>query len=121
MDNIKIEVKVTVEFTRDFLADVLCTGVEGGINYWALIRNISRNESLGIVSCSVKDFEDDDGEFVEISTDTIAKGIELYLSNSDNFTKRLYQELLCGNAADYDIEDADLIIQLGLFGNIIYG
>ena len=121
MENIKIGVNVTITFTREFLADILCTAIEGGINYWAAIKDVQRNEELGVVSCSLKDAEDDEDEWHDVSTDTIIKGIELYLSNRDNFTKRLYQELLTGNAADYDVDDADLLVQLGLFGNIVYG
>ncbi len=121
MENIKINVNVTITFTREFLADILCTAVEGGINYWAAISGVQRNENLGVVCCSVKDAEDDEDEWHDVSTDTIIKGIELYLSNNDNMTRRLYQELLSGNSADYDVDDADLLVQLGLFGNIVYG
>ena len=45
---------------QQFLLDVMTTAIEGGINYWAEIRQLKRDDKLNVLSFSVRD--DGDGD-----------------------------------------------------------
>jgi hypothetical protein len=39
------EVQITLKFTRQQVADLLCTGLEGGINYWGYVEGFQATSS----------------------------------------------------------------------------
>ena len=58
-------------------------------------------------------WEDDDGETVTLwSSDVIQKGIQLLPDD---------RKIVIMNGGDWDADDADHIMQLGTFGEVVYG
>lgn len=124
------------EKREEFLADILTTAIEGGINDWAEVHeyrweNLAHRDYFAVIA----DMEDEDFEPVKITIDTIAKGIGVIKSwkKEKNFEPNYFgdggaywrQFLLAdrtnGDDGDYDAIVADWIVQAGIFGEIVYG
>ena len=129
---------------EQFLADVLTTAVEGGINDWAyvseykheytpvpvaqthaIVHEVDPNEGIE---------EDEDGYAVRglrVDIDVIAKGIGVikgldfqpnYFGDGGAYWREfLLADRTNGDDGDYDAIVADWIVQAGLFGQIVYG
>ena len=115
----------------DFLASMLVTAVEGGVNYWAEVRNyrwaFAEDGSGRLVSASVelRDAEADGVEWMPVTLDTVERGIDRIKKGGVSLARSLMAAILLGDlnpeyAGDIDSEAADCIIQVGLLGDIIY-
>lgn len=116
---------------EQFLADVLTTAVEGGIQYWSTVEEY-RNEYSVPVAETYAVIIDDDGDEHRITIDTIAHGIQV-LTTGENTGKAFsmcgmdyWKQFLLANRTnsedgDYDADIADNIVQAGLYGEVIYG
>ena len=132
------------------LLDVFTTACEGGINYWADVRkyhwtNDPNGDPLRApdyegFEARIMDKEDtytgsDDYEPILINRETIEEGIDSLakrlvhndLTLSSYHTIAILELWKIVNAEgnddnlDYDADTADLIVQQGLFGDVIYG
>ena len=121
--------------TRDeFLRDVFVTACEGGINYWAYVQEYSWSDPDRYYA-RVLDVEDDGAEYV-INRALINRGLRrihraadrprveergtsvAYLSHS--CAARISQMLRVRDAGELDADDADVVVQVGLFGEVRY-
>lgn len=107
---------------------VFTTAIEGGINYWAQIETYrwsageteARNFYADIVDA------EDDGKAYRIDRQTISRGIRLAWENRQGFDP-YHREALSAlkfgqwDDVDYDADTADMVVQFGLFGELIYG
>lgn len=127
---------------EQFLADVLTTAVEGGINDWAYVSEYQHEytpvpvaETHAIVhEVDPSDVEEDDEGYavrgLRVDIDTIAKGIGVikgfdnppnYFGDGGSYWKQfLLADRTNGDDGDYDAIVADWIVQAGLFGTIVY-
>lgn len=113
-----------------FLAGILSTALEGGINYWATVDTIERVDApqdiLGWRYDTARILDHQDGsEFGTMHTidlDTVAHGLAL-MAEYDNprFDALRTADRTNGERGDFDAADADATIQLGLYDHIIYG
>lgn len=110
-----------------FLSDILSTAIEGGINYWAQFDSIEKiddaNDILGwrYDSAVIYDYDDPSDKF-NINNDVVAKGLGILRKrNADRDSELLLANRTNGEEGDFDAEDADKIIQFGLFGELVYG
>lgn len=130
-------VSVEVELSPQFLADVLTTAVEGGITYWATLAQVYRAkdgdplplDDLSVYGVDVH--EEDDGGHVHraVTLDTVHTGIHRIVSGSVEIAPSL-RHVIAGavlgygegpDAGDIDADAADVIVQAGLFGEVVYG
>ena len=118
-------IKVSFELnpTEKTLEYFLSTAIEQGISYWAEGRNCERTEDGDYISIDVRDQEDCESEWKTLDLSVISKGFEVYFSQWRHHPN--YQSIfdfVKSNAehGDYDAWDADLIVQLGLFGKEVY-
>ena len=120
------------EARKQFLADVLSTAIEGGINYWAAVdfdsaeRVECEQDALGWRYGSVRILDKVDGtEFGTMRTidaNTVARGLrELRKTDRYSFKDLRKADRTNGDEGDFDAGDADAVIQLGIFGEIVYG
>jgi hypothetical protein len=136
--------------TKDrVLLDVFTTALEGGINYWAHVRMYHwtndpsgdplRNPDYEGFEARIMDKEDVDGndqyEPLIINRETIEEGIDELakrlvhndLTLSPYHTVAILELWKIVNAEgndenlDYDADTADLIVQQGLLGDVIFG
>ncbi|MGZ4518826.1 MAG: hypothetical protein ACXVGB_00210 [Mycobacteriaceae bacterium] len=140
---------MTTETTeRDQLYfDIFVTALEGGIGYWSecsayhwMGDSDSGDDLLGFYAV-VNDVEDEDKEYI-IDRSTIVKGFNAILSARAPFYEHIgITHTQCADVkylgpglaravrmahrnieeADFDAADADAIVQVGLFGELVYG
>lgn len=108
---------------EQFLADVLITAVEGGVNYWAHTseyRWLGGPKRTRVVLC---DMEGDEKEHF-VTIETIAEGLATIRKGS-GLNKSIMAAILLGDTnndgGEIDSDAADCIVQAGIFGEVIYG
>tara|TARA_R110002110_G_C13162248_1_gene691818 strand:- start:136 stop:570 length:435 start_codon:yes stop_codon:yes gene_type:complete len=135
---------------KELLKDLFTTAIEGGIDYWSNVTAYKHSIDDWFATIETDDIsEDDDGDLVigdlvtlKINESTIFKGIKLLAKETDSdredknihpdsshaniaqFCKELIDSSGAVNKFDdwgYDCCDADMIVQMGLFKEVIYG
>jgi hypothetical protein len=125
-----------------FLADIVTTAVEGGMNYWAQTSgyrwySLSLPDGGGSADPSpagggnayakVHEFGDEPKviKVHDLTIETVAKGIGILKKPETEISPYLRRTLLGADtendAGEVDAEGADVLVQLGLFGEIVYG
>lgn len=120
-----------------FLFDLFVTALEGGIGYWStaskyhhskppVTPDADREEDLeGFYAVVTEDDsgEDEDKEH-RIDRALIEKGIaglKDALGDDSERYKRIMAAVALNDAGELDAEDADIIVQVGLFADVVYG
>ena len=120
----------TTNTRKDFLAYVLVTAVEGGVNYWADIRNYKNSyttnmSSILSASAEIKTDEPDDNDWKLLTIDVIENGIQNIQTGEIVLNPSILGSISYGNATNdagsIDSDAADCIVQVALFGKIVYG
>lgn len=127
-----------------YLLDIFTTAMEGGIGYWSQAHSYhhwlrqpeDRNDHDGYVEdhlgfyADIVDLEADDDEAEYAPTMRIDRGV---IIKGYNLAATTWRNKLGWSSEppplvitadtdwDYDAGDADLIVQLGLFGDVLYG
>lgn len=128
-----------------FLHDVMCHALEGGVGYWSAADEITMHEDEDLWYRSYTLYCTDGGkEPVEcgdpskdavcqghrVDPEVVARGLDLatragkddktigwHYSQRDHVIRAAREN----DAVDVDSGDADCIVQLGIFGEVIYG
>ena len=125
---------------RELLHDVFTTALEGGIGYWSVATEyhwarpgatgtVSEAADLGGFYAIIEETEIDQPPIQHrIDAEVIRLGIRRAFDYATQDRKlNDYQTtavvgLFAGwDGADYDADTADIVVQFGLFGEIIYG
>lgn len=140
-------VNMPIEVTGEMTGWIAVTAIEGGIGYWARaeaydftrwmndIKPEADDVAPGFVFYTVRADVEDDGSFsgppLDVTPEVIAKGIQLFLTgvrgSSDNVAERDFWNFAPRPFDDMedlpamDSAEADCVIQLGLFGKLVYG
>lgn len=118
-----------LELSDKEVVSIYTTAMEGGIGYWAIaneykwmylyedwnndiVKELDDDQVLVLLS----DTEDDDFKDVELTPAKIRAGVKLLIEKYPH----MYQ-ILDGDEFNVDADGADAIVQLGLFGEIVYG
>jgi hypothetical protein len=104
-----------MKHTKEQLKDIVITAIEGGVNYWAQVSQYDPDNG----SATLHEMDDDNPAAVikvhKVSLSTVRKGLKLALESE-------HEHIRVISVSDIlDADDADIIIQLGIFGEIIYG
>lgn len=119
-----VHAEIVVNLTTQDIDDIMCAALEGGITYWCCKAEVVEEKR-----CS------------DWGHEQIARGGALILHDAEEYKTyqftlehfvqgfRLYLEQGCHVAVednaidtcDLDANDADCIIQFGLFGEVVYG
>lgn len=136
-----------IGLSQQFLSDLLTTAIEGGSNYWLAadkvlragkdthtgLDNLSPLQVLGVRDAETGEAFDRDNyapgwvpavSHPHVTLDTITKGIEQLFKGPPlvSIAGDVYRAILTNGAeGGYDAGDADVILQLGLFGQVVYG
>jgi hypothetical protein len=117
------------------LNSVFATALEGGINYWATVRAYTwsdrtpEHNPINEFEALIFESEDEGAEVLTIDAAVIRKGITLFykfmrgLDNPNPYQLRAAKDLYYGkyDEVDYDADTADMIVQFGLFEELVYG
>lgn len=135
---------------QQFLRDVLTTGVEGGIGYWARGYDLVRDDDLSITSITLVEWESallaldlaDDhnydrldeafrsgtipAEFVhEVRAADLDGAVQKVLDGdfnvADRYKNAVRRALGEFDAGEIDSDVADIIVQAACLGEIVYG
>jgi hypothetical protein len=125
LDASEIENALVIHMTvsDQLLKDLLVTAVEGGSNYWAAFGEINRDEQLNIRSVLVTEHEPG-GAIVVSKTVTprdLVKGLQLLAGNKRKDFTNAEPCLMRCIREDYDQTDADIVLQMTVFGELVYG
>lgn len=120
--------------TKQNVADIFTTAMEGDIDYWC---NITKYHWIKLETTNEPDLE---GFFATITSpagdwsgdktinsEVIVRGMKLIASGEVSVRPDIYRqvvEALAGNVyavGQIDADGADTIVQAGLFGAIVYG
>lgn len=126
IEKMKVEFEVVV--TNEDIDDIMCSALEGGINYWCCKAEVI-GEYLGEYGSEqisrggmlkLHDLEED--AVYELTKEKFLKGLEKYLK------KPTYLDILEFKGQEVrldtgyaDAEVADVTIQYALFNDVIYG
>jgi hypothetical protein len=133
-ERVRIVVPIDIDVQR--LRDLLCSAVEGGSNYWAGFRKVHQAVNLDYLGVEVVEHEShDDGPRVRrmIAAEDLAKGLERLgacavsgMMPDNGGGKPMPFPGAMSHLANFlqendDAETADVVLQLTVFGTLIYG
>ena len=126
MEKYNIEVTTNITVTQEDIDDIMCTALEGGITYWCRKAKVI-GEYLGeygheqIARGGTLELYDAEEEKSYLLTrDKLLKGINL--AHEQNYYSSYgwcYGHYL--DTCNIDAEVADVIVQLALFDDVVYG
>lgn len=129
IDDDPVTITVTLPVSAEFVHDVFVTACEGGINYWAEVDQYhwsdgNGNDDLFGFFAVIHDGEDPTKFRVDASV--IANGLQRVSAGpvehlGEGLRANIVKATIAGDAGEIDANDADTIVQVGLFGRIIYG
>ena len=115
---------MTSEARTEFLTGILCTAAEGGINYWAGVGTYKWDGPAGLRQIQLVEREEDPkdpkGQHT-VTLKTIEKGLGLIRAVAPNRQDLFLADQTDGEDGDFDAADADAIVQIALFGELVYG
>jgi hypothetical protein len=130
---------------KELLKDLFVTAIEGGINYWSNVTAYKHSIDDWFATIETEDVSEDAREdewcCLRIDENTIMKGMKLFAKELERDDVQNWNEesehaqmarysaaLISSNGAvnlfdayGYDVIGADCIVQMGLFGEVIYG
>lgn len=117
-----IPIMVSVTPKLDLLRDIAITAAEGGINYWAFVVRW-KWEGLPFPEMIIRD--KDDNKKYTITPELICLGLQRvfepgHVDRSSNTYTSAFSAVTQDDAGAIDSDAADNIIQLGIFGKIVY-
>lgn len=120
-----ITISKTIKVTNDDLIDIMAS-VMTGVAYWARdCEKIDKSDKGEFYESAITKHgfyitEDETDERFVLDKETILKGLDLYINGDYEYSN----DLLDGNSLDCSMIDdcvSDCIVQLGIFGELIYG
>lgn len=133
--------KIETDVKLDNIAGLLCSAFEGGIGYWAKIVDYKEPEELVDLGKSfmwqdsngekvtpkhiyyplskggaviIKDIEDDEGQEYFVDLETVERGLKLMQEKYPHHFGDFISE-------NYDAITGDVLIQLAVFSELVYG
>lgn len=137
-------ITIAIELDPGTEGAVASTAAEGGIGYWAVVDSYRPSRWFSsaddqpqpvpddfvfytIVGVHEGDLDDLRDECVKrdveldlaITPALIRRGMQLFIDGTDGFAGRLFDDM--GDLSAMDAAEADCVVQLGVFGTLIYG
>lgn len=127
-DKRKETVVLNIPVSRQTLRDLLCTAVEGGSNYWAEFRDCERTDDLDYIRVRVVEKEastDKPRKNVYVTAEDLASGLERLakvVTNEDTAHQfSAAGQHFAAALGDHDATTADVVLQMAVFGDVVYG
>ena len=108
---------------NQFYSDIIVTAAEVGCYYWALVKHYN-NTNLADVSFKVRDMGDPAEPWTTINNNAIASALcklkegKVKTGRGQKFWAEAYRVMDAGNI---DASDADVIVQVACYGEIVFG
>ena len=118
--------RIEFKITDENINDIVCTALEGGINYWCNRVKVKGGDYKGTECASDSVslgatllLHTIDGEVAELNKSVLERGVALFMEE-DGYGI-IDPETLTLDTGQIDADVADIIIQLAVFGENIYG
>jgi hypothetical protein len=110
---------------ESFIRDIIITAVEGGIGYWALVHDYDPKKGYAVLQEFNETTREGVGNRLRFDHDAVEEGIWRITHGKSSLNDRLVA-LVAGwsatnDALDIDVDAADLIAQVAVLGDVIYG
>ncbi len=128
----EIKVNSTHTFSKEDIADLIVTALEGGINYWCRKAVIKKDPDGNFMNVLPEDqdkvvyasdvigyggtlilFDAESSDKWELTPENVQKGIQMHCEKRNIAPSGLMD--------NYDADDADCIVQYALFNEIVFG
>lgn len=117
------------EVSDEFLADILITAVEGGINYWAQVESYTHSRGPEYTRAMLTPADGEAGgwpaKHVVLDTTVVLTGLQRVLGHKVGCGEEVMNWIVSGSlnddAGEIDADAADVIVQAGIFGELVYG
>ena len=118
---------------KSFLSEIIVTAVEGGIDYWADLRRYQWSNGsdghLDHASVEVKPVEvrpaDKVPEWVVVDHALIENGLAALRTGTIRINRDMLGDILASDvtndSGEIDSDAADVIVQVSMFADIVYG
>jgi hypothetical protein len=133
MKEFKVSITTEHVFSKEEIADLIVTALEGGINYWCRKAVMKENaitkdyfnvlpedqDKINYASDLISYggtlilFDAESSDKWELDIDKMLKGIDMHCTNMKKSPANLMD--------DYDANDADAIVQYAVFGELVFG
>lgn len=126
MKEYTVDVISTIKVTQEDIDDIMCTALEGGINYWCSCAEVV-GDYLGEYASEqisrggmllLHDAEED--EEYDLDLNQLLNGIK-QAYDGNYFAEYEWCDGKTIDTCQIDAEVADVIVQLALFDDVIYG
>lgn len=118
-----VHAEIVVSLTMQDIDDIMCAALEGGINYWCCKAEVV-GEYLGEYGSeqiarggTLRLHDSEEDKVYELTLEKFLNGVKLYFEDGCHVSI----EDNAIDTCDLDANDADCIIQFGLFGEVVYG
>lgn len=122
----EFKVKRDVIVTQGDVDDIMVCALEGGINYWCSSAEVVEDDYYGEYASdqisrggSLRLYDSEDDEEYILTLDKFLKGIKLAVN--DGYGKDWFGDDGWIDAMNIDGEAADVIVQMALFGEVVFG
>lgn len=120
-----LTIKKNITITNQDIDDIMCTALEGGINYWCSKAKVVGNylgeyASEQISRGGVLMLYPDGEPPYDLTKEKLLNGIQQAINN-DWYTDYGWYDANGIDTCNVDTDVADAIIQLALFGEMVYG
>lgn len=99
------------------IKDLFITACEGGVNYWCNINDYDYKNTTATYDITLQEAPQDITKQGAISDKTIVAGIKALQDMNNSFSRGALSDII---NEDYDAELGDVVLQLGLFGKVIF-
>lgn len=126
-----LTVAFPVRVTVEDIDDIMCSALEGGICYWADAAKVDEDHRAsewgheqiargGMLSIHVVEPFDDGKEWYVLTLDKFLRAVNRWLENNPDVLvpENDWYRIDCGQV---DAMRADCIVQLALFGEVVFG
>lgn len=122
IDTTAIVTPIVVHWPTRDLHDVMTTALEGGIRYWAEVRNVVRDVELNPISFEVRANDDaaPSNKWRVIDAGGIALAIAFVISGHVRVGRPVVGQIVTDKGGA-DAECADVLVQIAAFGKLVYG
>ena len=122
-----MDIKYDIELTPQERQDLFVTAVEGGINYWCMPTSVKSSKDGMWANVTLDDREVAEDANPDLKVDGAPAGLFtiddwVMQMGLDRLSKSKYQHhVVVVVNENYDATTADVIVQMALFGEILYG
>lgn len=130
----KININFTVTLTDQDVEDIVVTALEGGIGYWACLDNTGKefeeapeDEPVSVTAAKILlnggnlcfFDEEDDSRPIDMDMSDLCRGFAVWIESYSGSLALDFDHQI--DLSDFDAECADIVFQIALLDDVVYG